>query len=273
MTRSTDALSETALRWPPDDASGFDCFAELPPAVRNGVGAISTTRRGGVSEPPFDSLNLGFHVGDDPEAVRENRSRLAEATGGVEFCWLSQVHGTDVVDAEEVAESADPVEADGCVSRTSGLACAILTADCLPVLLCDRGAEVVAACHAGWRGLAAGVVEQTIDAMGAAPGELFAWLGPAIGGDVYEVGDDVRRAFVDADPNAAGHFASSPFHPEDRWVADLHGLATLRLTDLGVETILGEPTCTHGDEERFFSYRRDGETGRMTTAVWRRDRR
>lgn len=261
-------MTETAqswwMRWPRDG-----CNQQLPIPVRRRVRAVSTTRRGGVSDPPYDSFNLGFHVGDDPARVEQNRRRLQKIAGGqVELCWLSQVHGTTVVRAEEALEADEPVEADGCVSTTPGLGCVVLTADCLPVVLCDRQATVVAAAHAGWRGLAAGVLEATVESMEVAPGALMAWLGPAIGPDVFEVGDEVREAFVDADEGAEGCFRPSPFHPDDRWVADLYELARRRLEHCGVTAVFGGGVCTYSDQERFFSYRREGTTGRMATAVW-----
>ena len=236
------------------------------------IGAISTTRNGGTSPPPFGSLNLGFHVGDDPDNVRKNRRILADMVeekfeGDVPFCWLSQVHGTDVVDAEDVIATDEAVEADAGVAHTPRKACVVMTADCLPVLLCDRDATVVAAAHAGWRGLADGVVEATVDAMDVDPTRLLAWLGPAIGPDVFEIGPEVREAFLAADEGAEHCFGPSPFH-DDRWVADLYELASRRLRRRGVEQIVGGGFCTYTDEEHFFSYRRDGNTGRMATAIW-----
>lgn len=241
-------------------------FTGEPGVSLRGVGAISTTRRGGVSQAPFDTLNLGLHVGDDDKAVAENRRLLAdEAGGGLRFAWLEQVHETRVVDAAGVQE---PVEADASFCRVPGLACVVMTADCLPVLLAHRQGQVVAAAHAGWRGLAAGVLEATVTAMCEDPAELVAWLGPAIGSDVFEVGGEVRRAFVDELAEAECCFRPSPENPEDRWVADLYGLARLRLQRAGVVSVSGGGFCTYSDEERFFSYRRDGKTGRMASAIW-----
>ncbi len=238
------------------------------------IGAISTTRAGGVSPQPFDSLNLGFHVGDDPANVQQNRRRLREVVkekfgDELQFCWLSQVHGTKVVDASEVLAAGNPVEADASFSRTPGVACAVMTADCLPVLLWDKDATVVASAHAGWRGLADGVVEATVDAMEVDPAQIFAWLGPAIGPDVFEIGAEVREAFLATDEGAAHCFGPSPFN-DDRWVADLYELARRRLRRLDVESIWGGEFCTYADAARFFSYRRDGQTGRMATAIWLR---
>ncbi len=261
-----EAKKALALHWP----SG-GCGGSIPTPVHRNVGAVSTTRCGGGSSAPFDSFNLGLHVGDDPGAVEQNRRRFMQFVGDdVQMCWLSQVHGTDVVRAEDVAESEGAVEADACVSRTPSLGCVVLTADCLPVLLSDRGGTVVAAAHAGWRGLAAGVLEATVRAMDTSPGELIAWLGPAIGADVFEVGEEVREQFVSNDAGADGHFQPSPFNPDDRWVADLVGLARRRLRSAGVEAVFAHGGCTYSDDERFFSYRRDGTTGRMATAIWLR---
>lgn len=232
-----------------------------------GVGALSTDRMGGVSAAPFDSLNLGKHVGDAPRAVEENRRRLGEVAGeGVRFAWLEQVHGIEVVDAATVLE---PVRADGSISRTPGVACVVMTADCLPVLFCDRAGTVVGAAHGGWRGLAGGILEATVAAMEVDPGEVLAWMGPAIGPRAFEVGEEVREAFVLHDEGAQTCFRRSLKNPESRWVADLYGLARRRLRALGVGEIGGGGACTF-ESERFFSYRRDGRTGRMASAVWLR---
>ena len=233
-----------------------------------GIGALSTTRAGGVSAEPFDSLNLGLHVGDDPDAVRENRRILTRRAGGdVRFAWLEQVHGTRLVDAAEVVETTEIIQADASLCRVPGIACVVMTADCLPVLFCDRAGSVVAAAHAGWRGLAAGVLEQTIEAMEVSRSQIQVWMGPAIGPEVFEVGPEVRQSFLSSHPKATTHFKPSPANPDDRFVADLYGLARLRLTSAGVSDISGGGECTFSDE-RFFSYRRDQRTGRMATAVW-----
>lgn len=232
-----------------------------PPRVR----AVSTTRAGGCSRGAYASLNLATRVGDDPGAVERNREVLRSVLR-VDPLWLHQVHGTDVVDAE----SAPPLaHADAAVSRTRHRACAALTADCLPVLLAGREGEVVAVAHAGWRGLAGdangGIIEATIARMGV-PGErLVAWLGPAIGQAAYEVGEDVYRAFVTPDPAAATAFRAGrvgKFH------ADLYALARRRLQAAGVPQVYGGGYCTFSDRDRFFSYRRDGATGRMATVIW-----
>lgn len=225
------------------------------------VRALATTRAGGVSLPPWDSLNLGDHVGDDPAAVSENRRRLRQALPA-EPLWLRQVHGTVCVDAARAAPGA---EADAAVARAPGAVCAVLTADCLPLLLCDDAGTTVAAAHAGWRGLAAGVIESTVRAMGL-PGErLVAWLGPAIGPQNFEVGDEVRAAFVAHDPAAAQAFV--PGAP-GKWRCDIYQLARQRLAALGVHRVAGAEFCTVRQRDRFYSYRRDGVTGRMASLVW-----
>ncbi|MBK7983822.1 MAG: peptidoglycan editing factor PgeF [Candidatus Competibacter sp.] len=229
-----------------------------------GVLAVSTTRRGGTSAPPYDSLNLASHVGDASLHVAENRRRLAVVAGyPSEPAWLQQVHGNQVVAAETVA---DPVAADAAWTRESGKPCVVLTADCLPILLCDRAGTVVAAVHAGWRGLVAGVIAKTVARMKVPPMDLMAWLGPAIGPTAFEVGDEVRGAFL-AQDRANGHF----FHPslsDGRWLADIYGLARLQLRRLFVTAIYGGHSCTFLDAERFFSYRRTGDTGRMASLIW-----
>ena len=230
----------------------------VPAAVR----ALSTTRAGGVSLAPYASLNLGAHVGDDPARVAENRARLRRLLPA-EPCWLNQVHGSAVVDAAAVAGLPD---ADAAFSRKPGAVCVVMTADCLPVLLCDRAGTVVAAAHAGWRGLHGGVVEATVAAMGVAPGELIAWLGPAIGPQAFEVGGEVRAAFVAADGRADAAFR--PAAQAGKWLADLYLLARQRLAALGVSAVHGGDCCTVGEADRFFSYRRDGVTGRMASLIW-----
>jgi hypothetical protein len=227
------------------------------------VRAVVTTRVGGVSRPPWNSLNLADHVGDDPADVAENRRRLREeAKLPGKPLWLKQVHGCDVVDVDERASGC---AADAAVATEPGRVCAVLTADCLPVLFCDRAATVVGIAHAGWRGLAAGVLEQTVARLGCPAPDLLAWLGPAIGPQAFEVGDEVRSAFVARDPQAADCFLPSP---RGRWLADLYGLARLRLLRAGVEEIHGGGLCTFSDAARFYSYRRDGVTGRMASLVW-----
>ena len=231
------------------------------PAPAN-VRALSTTRAGGVGAAPFDSFNLGTHVGDDPAVVAANRARLRAALPA-EPRWLNQVHGTAVVD---LASYAGVPDADASVSRRPGAVCVVMTADCLPVLLCDRAGTVVGAAHAGWRGLQGGVVEAAVRAMGVPAADVIAWLGPAIGPDAFEVGDEVRAAFVADDPAAAAAFR--PAGPAGKWLANLYLLARLRLAALGVASVHGGDACTVTDAARFFSYRRDGRTGRMASLVW-----
>ncbi|MBE03218.1 peptidoglycan editing factor PgeF [Marinobacter lutaoensis] len=233
-----------------------------------GVRALCTTRQGGVSQPPWNSLNLGGHVGDRPEDVVENRRRLAAVTGlpTARLVWLNQVHGIDVV-ALTAASAGTLVTADACWTRERGMACAILTADCLPVLLCDQAGQVVGAAHAGWRSLCAGVLERLVTAMPVPAGDVLAWLGPAIGPQRFEVGPEVRAEFLARDPQAARAFVPSSHRP-GHYLADLYGLARQRLAQAGVGRVFGGGLCTLSDSERFFSYRRDGQTGRMASLIW-----
>lgn len=231
------------------------------------VHALITTRTGGVSKSPYASLNLGMSVGDDPLAVAENRARLRLRLPG-EPCWMRQVHGHRVVQAEEEErqDTADfPILADASVTRKPGTILAIQIADCMPVLLCDSAGSVIGAAHAGWRGLSSGVIENTVRAM-QAPGEsLRAYLGPAIGPDNFEVGAEVREAFCRHDVQAEKYFSQQQ---NGKWLADLYGLARQRLAALGVTQVYGGGFCTMADKERFFSYRRDGVTGRMAALIW-----
>lgn len=227
------------------------------------VRAVSTTRHGGVSAPPYDSLNLAEHVGDDPACVAENRRRLMAAVGyAAEPAWLEQIHGTNVIDA---GTACAPMAADAAWTRAPGRPCVVMTADCLPVLLCDRAGTVVATVHAGWRGLAGDVIAATVASMKAPPAKLLAWLGPAIGPDAFEVGEEVRAAFLALDVGSAGCFRPSP---AGRWLADLYALARRQLRRLGVTAIYGGEFCTFSDPKRFFSYRRENPTGRMATLIW-----
>ena len=230
--------------------------------------ALVTTRLGGVSSAPFASLNLGDHVGDAPEAVAANR-RLLRRHLPSEPVWLQQVHGIKCIDAQ-LAATATPTgvatEADAGFTRAPGVVCAVLTADCLPVLLCDEDGSAVAAAHAGWRGLASGVIESTVGAMGL-PGErLMAWLGPAIGPDNFEVGGEVRAAFIAHDRRAAEAFVAKP---DGKWLCNIYLLARQRLAGLNVRRIASADFCTVNDTEHFYSYRRDGVTGRMASLIWR----
>lgn len=225
------------------------------------VRAVQTLRGGGCSQTPWGSFNLGDHVGDDPIHVAANRALLRAQLPG-EPLWLKQVHGIAAVNRKNCPKSK---EADAAFSREAGDVCVVMTADCLPVLFCDRAGTVVAAAHAGWRGLVGGVLESTIEEMLAPPGELLAWLGPAIGSSAFEVGDEVRAAFVADDPGATLAFVP---HGPGKWLADIYELARRRLRRAGVEAIYGGDLCTVSDPERFFSYRRDGVTGRQATLIW-----
>jgi len=227
-----------------------------------GVRAATTTRHGGVSLGRYAALNLGDHVGDDPGAVARNRALLrAELRLPAEPCWLDQVHGACAVEARP----GERVSADAAATWRAGVVCAVLTADCLPVLLCDDRGSGVAAAHAGWRGLAGGVLEAAVSRLDAAPDRILAWLGPAIGPDAFEVGDEVRAAFLERDPALTAAFRPSP---RGRWLADLHAIARRRLASVGVERVFGGRLCTHGDGARFFSHRRDGNCGRQASLIW-----
>ena len=228
------------------------------PAPSN-VRAMQTTRQGGVSASPYDSLNLGLHVGDSSLAVERNRMLLNTVLPS-EPVWLEQVHGTVVADADRAGCLP---QADACIARRG--VCVVMTADCLPVLLCDKAGSVVAAVHAGWRGLAAGVIEATVLAMEVAPENLMAWLGPAISQPAFEVGVEVRAVFVDADPAAAAAFIPGE---NGKWLADIYALARRRLNAQGITKIYGGDRCTYRESDLFFSYRRDGVTGRMGTFIW-----
>lgn len=224
------------------------------------VKALVTTRNGGFSSGCYASLNLAEHVGDDPRAVQKNRA-LLRTTVPAEPIWLNQVHGVAVADAESTQQL---IDADASFTRRSKIPCVVMTADCLPVLFCDRDASVVAAAHAGWRGLANGVLEATIRAMGCDATRLMAWLGPAIGPASFEVGEDVYRAFAEPHADAAKAFERRG----ERWLADIYRLARLRLEAAGVNAIFGGGYCTYRDSARFYSYRRDGATGRMASLIW-----
>jgi len=235
---------------------------ELPP----GVFAACTTRLGGVSQDSWGSLNLATHVGDDLTHVATNRARLRELLKlDAEPAWLNQVHGVAVKNLDGAPFSPTPFTADAAVASRAGAACVVMVADCLPVLFCSRDGQHIGAAHAGWRGLAAGVLESTVAAMGVPADQLLAWLGPAISQDHFEVGDEVREVFVNADRAASSRFR---MNARSRWQADLAGLARLRLLSLGLTNISGGKWCTFADRERFFSHRRDGKGGRMGALIW-----
>jgi YfiH family protein len=230
------------------------------PAAPN-VRALVTTRAGGVSDGPYRSLNLGGRVDDDPAAVERNR-RLLRKFLPADPLWLHQIHGAEVVAAESAA--ALP-HADAAVARTRHRVCAVLTADCLPVLLASRTGDAVGIAHAGWRGLACGVIEAAVAGMAVPPSEIVAWLGPGIGPAAYEVGRDVRDCFVSQDANAARAFSD---RGAGKYLADLYMLARQRLAGAGVTAVYGGGFCTYAESERFYSYRRDGATGRFASLVW-----
>lgn len=225
--------------------------------------AFTTTRRGGFSRGNWAELNLAGHVGDDPSHVEQNRDLLEDSLQLPSSpVWLEQVHGCDVVIADEEGAG---MSCDASTTRQPGVVCAVLTADCLPLLICKQDGSQVAAVHAGWRGLAAGIIEQTISQMGIAGGQLLAWLGPAIGPQAFEVGPEVRDIFL-----AHSHKAEEAFTHQDngKWLCDLYLLARQRLIDLGVNHISGGDLCTYTGAEQFYSYRRDGVTGRMASLIW-----
>jgi hypothetical protein len=227
---------------------------------------LATTRETGCSIGPFASFNLADHVGDDPRQVAANRRHLRELVPGmpVEPSWLNQVHGRVCVSLDTVAAES-PIEADASLATDSRHVCAILTADCLPVLLCDEAGTAVAAAHAGWRGLAGGILEVTVAAFAQPPQRLMAWLGPAIGPAAFEVGNEVREAFTCHDGAAAAAFVPGR---NGKWLCDLYALARRKLAIAGVIRVYGGGYCTFNDAQRFFSYRRDGRTGRMATLIW-----
>lgn len=255
IERALDTQARASVR--------LDADWPVPARVRG----FSTLRRGltvGVSKPPFDDFNLGAHCGDQSAAVETNRAALGWAGAlPTSPCWLRQMHGTRVWRFD--APTAVEIEADASVTSVPGVVLAVLTADCLPVLFAARDGSEVGAAHAGWRGLCAGVLENTVAAMRSAPTDLIAWLGPAAGPQAYEVGEEVRTAFVDRDPLAASAFvATRPGH----WLCDLYALARQRLAAVGVHAVSGGVRCTISEPARFFSHRRDGRSGRMASLVW-----
>jgi polyphenol oxidase len=227
------------------------------------VKACTTTRHGGYSQPPYEGFNLADHVGDDAKAVAANRALLVETLNlPAEPLWLKQVHSKEVVNAN--ADNSH-CTADATVATTPGQVCVVMTADCLPVFFCDRSGTRVAVAHAGWRGLAGGVLENCLQYLDLPPKEILAWLGPAIGPQAFEVGSEVRQAFVEFLPQAAEAFKPTR---EDRFLADLYCLARQRLAHQGVTAIYGGDFCTYSETERFYSYRRDKVTGRMASLIW-----
>ena len=230
----------------------------VPPAIK----AVSTVRSGGVSTAPYAGMNLAAHVGDRPASVARNRSLLRQQLRlPAEPVWLRQVHGIRVVEADRTLPGE---EADGSFTNRSSIVCAVMTADCLPVLLYERRSGIVAAIHAGWKGLAAGILQQAVDKV--ADGDWVAWLGPAIGPEAFDVGDDVRAALLSRSDRVITAFRPNGAH---RWHADLYEIARILLRSYGVQQICGGGFCTFTDSNRFFSYRRDGVTGRMATLIWK----
>jgi len=241
------------------------------PAPAN-VKALQTTRVGGVSNAPYASLNLGAHVSDDPISVAQNRQLLSPYLPS-EPVWINQVHGIEVID---VASNSGLQNADASFTRKSNVVCVTMTADCLPVLLCDTAGTVVAAVHAGWRGLCDGVIEAAVNKMPVPASELLAWLGPAIGPNAFEVGSNVREQFIRQDHQAELAFKAYYDHkPNGKWLCNLYLIAKQRLNNLGVTQIYGasvnEDFCTYTDAARFFSFRRDNVTGRMASLIWLAD--
>ena len=231
--------------------------------VSAGIRACVTTRHGGVSNAPFDGLNLGNHVGDDPQAVAHNRQLVRQALQlPAEPVWLQQTHSISTINADDRPSDCP---ADASWTDQPGVICAVMTADCLPVFFANQKQRRVAVAHAGWRGLADGILEATVDALDCPPNELTVWLGPAIGSSAFEVGDDVRDAFT-----GYNREATQAFKPKSsgKWLADLYLLACQRLNAAGIGAISGGEFCTYSDNERFFSYRRDGKTGRMASLIW-----
>lgn len=235
-----------------------------------------TTRQRGFSGGPYAYGNLAFHVGDDAAAVKRNRAALAEAVGVTEWQWLTQVHGSRVFNVRERTVEPAP-QADACYTRQREVVCAVLTADCLPVLLCSRHGDEVAAVHAGWRGLCAGILQHSVRSFRAPPSDLLAYLGPAIGPLAFEVGSDVLEAYRDSlsecgirDGPAVIERCFNESGREGKYLADLSQMAREHLLAEGVITIEGGNACTYTDERRFYSYRRDGETGRFVSAIYLR---
>lgn len=241
----------------------------LPPLIKaswpapSHVHSFMTTRQGGYSVDSYAGFNVSDYVGDDKNTVIQNRTLLRQIVPN-EPKWLTQVHGTDVLILPN--DQREDSQADAAVTREKNTVLAVQTADCLPILLCDRAGSVVAAIHAGWRGLCHGIIENTILAMACSPQDIYAWLGPAIGPAAFEVGVDVRAAFIAEDP--AANLAFVPAHGPGKWFGNLYLLATQRLTRAKVAFISGGEHCTYSEPASFFSYRRDKVCGRMASLIW-----
>lgn len=238
-------------------------FPDWP--IIKGVKAASSTRHGGVSLPPYDTLNLGGYVGDQRHSVYRNRELLLHQLGlnCQSVQWLQQVHGDAVYPS--TGHCGDPPQADAAVTSLSGVACGVMTADCLPVLFAAKDGNIIAAAHAGWRGLHAGILESTLDKF-AQPQGIQVWLGPAIGPSAFEVGEEVRADFLKKYPTCGDNFCAGN---QGKWYANLYGLARHILAEAGVSDVYGGHYCTYSGSEQFFSYRREGVTGRMATLIWK----
>lgn len=236
------------------------------PAPDN-VKAVMTTRNGGASVAPFSSMNLGLHVDDDAGSVNQNRASLKQMLAlPNEPLWLNQIHGTKIA-SHQHNQCGD--DADAIVSHQINDVCAIMTADCLPVLFCNRKGTAVAAAHAGWRGLQSGILEQTVNSMDCHPDDIIIWLGAAISQDKFEVGEEVRVAFISVHEESEAAFLVSPNDPK-KWFADIYQLARIHLNKVGIKnsSIYGGGRCTYNEEALFFSYRRKSRTGRMASLIW-----
>lgn len=227
------------------------------------IHALTTTRQSGVSRGVYAYFNVATHVSDEPEHVARNRELLREENNlPGEPLWLQQTHSTIVIDA---AEHFDGIEADACFTQQANTICTVMTADCLPVLICAHDGSEVAAVHAGWRGLAAGIIEKTIERMQSSPEDLLVWLGPAIGPKHFQVQQDVVSAFTQQNPDALNCFTQQS---DTHWLADMVGLTQQRLAPLGIKHLYGGDLCTYTDAEKFYSHRRDGTTGRIASLIW-----
>lgn len=237
-----------------------------------GVRALATTRIGGVSPAPWNSFNLGVNTADSPDCVEANRSILREILPPqVQIQWMQQVHGGDSLLVRGPPDQERLPQVDALVTSCRNLACVVLTADCLPILVCDRFGDEVAAIHAGWRGLCAGVIESALAQMQAATSDLHVWIGPAIGGDAFEVGEEVLQRFLSShliEPNMVGSFCRPHPNRQGKYLIDLAGVAAHQLRRCGVAHVTQSELCTFTDPARFYSYRRDGETGRMAALIW-----
>lgn len=247
-------------------------YLDWPAPAR--VKACYSLRNDGVSESPYASFNMGDHVGDQLDHVVANRQQLAHLIGQEKIAWLKQVHGVHVIDATEAITANTPIAADACFSHQAQQVCCVMTADCLPVFLTNRSGSQVAVAHAGWRGLLDGVIQQTLSSFDRSE-PLMAYLGPAISQKAFEVGDEVKQAFLAVNPAFDECFIPSNHSPQEfqssqpnKWMADLYGLARMILRDVGVTDVYGGGCCTYTEEEMFFSFRRDGITGRMANLIW-----